>query len=214
MKTLDINQIAEINQLLINKYEFDEEFRQELLDHLACEIEEKMNETNCSFQEAFQLVRSKWKPRLSTSLFGKGIPKFIVKSLVKNELKSIFYALLFLGLIFLFVQFNLRFPLNEIGFYCMIFGGTLFFIGMLTIRVTSKMNSPKTLFYKIILVWFLLLTCICTVLLNFNINNKEWAFFPNNSLVIISLLINCLAVFYYVKVIKESRNISVKKQSF
>lgn len=104
MKQLATEQLKEIEAILIQKYELTyADVREEVLDHIACEIETIMDEGNASFVEAFRLVLSKWHRDLKPSSFVgfKRVPSFIAKRLIRSDLR--FQSLAILGLLLLFI---------------------------------------------------------------------------------------------------------------
>lgn len=123
-------QIQTIDERLLQKYELKyEEFRLELLDHIACDIEELMEQGE-PYEEATILVFRKWNVKLlsNTKGFYKGIPHFILDQIKatyrKTEIKLLGFALLF-GLILIisekYLVFDLRlvlyslFAINAVG---------------------------------------------------------------------------------------------------
>lgn len=110
-------QIQTIDERLRQKYELKyEEFRLELLDHIACDIEELMEQGE-PYEEATILVFRKWNVKLlsNTKGFYKGIPHFILDQIKatyrKIEIKLSGFALLF-GLILIVSEKYLVFDLQ------------------------------------------------------------------------------------------------------
>ncbi|MCS4239259.1 hypothetical protein M2306_003055 [Myroides gitamensis] len=110
-------QIQTIDERLRQKYELKyEEFRSELLDHIACDIEELMEQGE-PYEEATILVFRKWNVKLlsNTKGFYKGIPHFILDQInatyKKTEIKLLGFALLF-GLILIVSEKYLVFDLQ------------------------------------------------------------------------------------------------------
>ncbi|MGQ8868622.1 hypothetical protein [Myroides sp. TSA_177.3] len=110
-------QIQTIDERLRQKYELTyEEFRLELLDHIACDIEELMEQGE-PYEEATILVFRKWNVKLlsNTKGFYKGIPHFILDQINatyrKIEIKLSGFALLF-GLILIVSEKYLVFDLQ------------------------------------------------------------------------------------------------------
>ncbi|MBB1139462.1 hypothetical protein [Myroides sp. WP-1] len=100
MITLTQEQLQPIQERLLNKYDLKyDEIREELLDHIACEIEDLMNQGE-SYEEATILVFRKWNVRLISNEKGwyKGIPHFVLNQIgteyKKVEIISIFVAML------------------------------------------------------------------------------------------------------------------------
>lgn len=101
MHKLTLEQIQDIEKRLLIKYDLKyEAMRNELLDHIACEIEEKMNQ-GVSYSVAFKLILSKWHKNLQPSSFNgyQKIPRFIAKRLIQTDLR--FQVVIILGLMVL-----------------------------------------------------------------------------------------------------------------
>jgi hypothetical protein len=67
---LTTEQIECINQILIAKGLNFDDLKVEVLDHIATEIEEKMQNANCAFDVAFKEVLEKWEPEFKPSFSG------------------------------------------------------------------------------------------------------------------------------------------------
>lgn len=83
MKTLSVDQVSLIEERLLFKYKIKyEDFRNEIVDHIACEIEEEMNK-GMSFGDAYEKIRINWNPKLISADKGlfKGIPQLITNQL-------------------------------------------------------------------------------------------------------------------------------------
>lgn len=100
IKKITLEQVQSIEEQLLNKYELQQdEIRYEILDHIACEIEELMHQGE-TYDEAMTLVFRTWNVRLIANEKGifKGIPHFILNQLnreyKKVELKSLLIAAL------------------------------------------------------------------------------------------------------------------------
>ncbi|WP_060874425.1 hypothetical protein [Myroides odoratus] len=116
-------QIKSIEERLLQKYELKyEEFRAELLDHIACDVEELMEEGE-PYEEAIILVFRKWNVKLlsNTKGFYKGIPHFILDQLKatyrKIEIKLLGFALLFSLILIVskkYLAFDLRLVLYSL----------------------------------------------------------------------------------------------------
>lgn len=90
-------QLKEIENLLIDQYgiEFDE-IRQEIVDHIACEIEDQLKQGK-NYNHARKYVLGKWHFELKPVVGEKGIPTCIVKELYRKDgLIYVVFALLFL----------------------------------------------------------------------------------------------------------------------
>lgn len=216
MRALSSNEVETIDLFFLSQYELDENFKEELLDHLSCEIEKKMNETNCSFQEAFTITRSKWRIRLKMTTLGKGIPNFMVKYLVNTEFKKQFpIVLLFIVLIYTLLFYVEEDAMQIISFYSLIISGAICFLGLVVNRWITDITNIKINFYKIILVGVLLVNLVNTSLLMFmlKINNEDWIFFSQKIVITIAVIINYLSMYYGFKIAQETRHNYLKKTS-
>ncbi|MDM1374804.1 hypothetical protein HX071_11945 [Myroides marinus] len=110
MKTLSTNQIQHIEEFLISQYNIKyQDTRDEVLDHLACEIEELMNE-GAYFQEAFKITFSKWHSQLKPSLWAiNKTPKLVVNLLAKKDTKS----LIVLFILSILTAFIINYTIND-----------------------------------------------------------------------------------------------------
>lgn len=89
MKTLTSLQIKEIENLLTTKYHIKyQDTRDEILDHIACEIEDLINE-GLEYENALDNTLHKWHNKLLHNYFGayKGLPYFISDKLSKDYFK-------------------------------------------------------------------------------------------------------------------------------
>ncbi|MCC9044558.1 hypothetical protein LNQ81_17965 [Myroides sp. M-43] len=87
MATLTIDQIKEIEEFLITQYNIKyQDTREEVLDHIACEIEELMNE-GYEYRDAFEQTFINWKVLLKTDPFHlyKNTPYFISKNWIEKD---------------------------------------------------------------------------------------------------------------------------------
>ncbi|WP_158962036.1 hypothetical protein [Myroides fluvii] len=130
MNILTKEQLQSIQERLLYKYDLKyDELRNELLDHMACEIEEMMHQGE-TYDEATILVFRKWNVRLIANQKGiyKGIPHFIVNQLNsayrKIEIIS-FVAAIVLGLLLL------------IGTYYFTFNSVVLLGSLFTIHVVG-----------------------------------------------------------------------------
>ena len=99
MTTLSTDQIKQIEEFLITQYNIKyQDTRDEVLDHIACEIEELMSE-GAYFHEASKITIAKWHSQLKPSnwVINK-TPRFIVSPLIIKDMQSI--GLLFVLAIF------------------------------------------------------------------------------------------------------------------
>ncbi|MCC9044555.1 hypothetical protein LNQ81_17950 [Myroides sp. M-43] len=87
MKTLTTDQINQIEEFLTSQYNIKyQDSRDEVLDHIACEVEELMNE-GAYFSEAFKLTIAKWHSQLKPSLLMKKTPRLVVNTFIRQDVK-------------------------------------------------------------------------------------------------------------------------------
>lgn len=135
MNRLTSDQIQAIQERLHLKYELKyEEIRDELVDHIACEIEEMMH-VGETYEEAFTLVFRKWNVRLIADKKGAymGIPHFIVYQLNKEYSKAGIKS----GVLTVFFTFLLFLSTSYFDLNSLLLLNILFFvsaIGMLIIQ--------------------------------------------------------------------------------
>ncbi|MDM1396874.1 hypothetical protein HX049_06770 [Myroides odoratimimus] len=169
MTTLSTDQIKQIEKFLITQYNIKyQDTRDEVLDHIACEIEELMSEGD-EYREAYNIVFNKWHSKLLLEYFGiyKGIPKFIAQPVAKLTTQSnwITYLLTF----FVSVGFTVFFSIQEIN-------AMTAFVSILTITVavatislykTRKLKGYYLDIYKRLLVIEISLSVFLFVLMAF-----------------------------------------------
>lgn len=97
MKHLTTQQLQTIERFLMEHYNLHhEDFRMEILDHIACEIEVCIQE-GVSYQEASKFVLGKWHFELKPVLGKTGVPTCVVKQMyAKDWMVYLGFALLFL----------------------------------------------------------------------------------------------------------------------
>lgn len=106
MKKLTTDQISELNQLLITKYQLVYiDVRMEILDHIATDIESILDTTD--YNQAKQQTLLKWdKQLLNKNLYKKGVPTEYLKKWRKEQFFRCLKALLISSLILtLFLSF-------------------------------------------------------------------------------------------------------------
>lgn len=112
---LTTEQIECINQTLIEKGVKFDDIKLEVLDHIATEIEERMNNEEISFENVCKIVFEKWKSALEISsnyawlgAFFKA-PRFVVDKLIaysRREALNMFLSALILGFLLAFIVSN------------------------------------------------------------------------------------------------------------
>lgn len=136
MNRITSDQIQAIQERLHLKYELKyEEIRDELVDHIACEIEEMMH-VGETYEEAFTQAFRKWNVRLIADKKGvyQGIPHFIVNQLNKEyrkvEIKSGVLTVVFTLLLFLSTYY---FDLNNL-----LWLNILFFVSAIGVLIIQR----------------------------------------------------------------------------
>ncbi|MCC9044556.1 hypothetical protein LNQ81_17955 [Myroides sp. M-43] len=105
MKTLTINQIKQIEEFLTSQYNIKyQDTRDEVLDHIACEIEELINE-GAEYDTAFKNTFNKWHNDLTPHMFIRyhNVPSYLGRQWVKRDVLSIILAMIIgIGLPYIF----------------------------------------------------------------------------------------------------------------
>ncbi len=86
MTTLSTDQIKHIEEILITQYNIKyQDTRDEVLDHISCEIEELMNE-GYEYEDTFKQTFINWKDLLKTDPFHfyKNTPTLSLKTGLKK----------------------------------------------------------------------------------------------------------------------------------
>jgi hypothetical protein len=81
---LTVEQISTINETLVLNGLVYDDVKMELLDHIASEIEQAMDDKKLQFEDALQTAFSNWEGQLHTSTSfwisgGKSVPKIIIQ---------------------------------------------------------------------------------------------------------------------------------------
>lgn len=108
--TLDKEQVELINSFLVKNEVVFDDIRYEIIDHIACDVEENYAET--PFSEAIKEVLKKWESQIqmSNSLWVISWSNF--PRIITNKLKQLFVPQVFMFLLILFISqiINLKFP--------------------------------------------------------------------------------------------------------
>ncbi|MDR0228250.1 MAG: hypothetical protein LBI72_04210 [Flavobacteriaceae bacterium] len=211
MKTLNKEQLTHLDNFLLMHYQLKyDEVREEVVDHIACEIEEKMC-VGASYEEAFKVTLSKWNGTLRSSTMGiySGIPNFIAKQMMRSDLKhqvvsivsicAVLFVNDFLQVIndALIVKLSLTLSVvTTIGVR-----GTLFYL--------KNEDSLRMTFYKTQLSGVFLCSLIVSTVALFNNNylTESINVFPNIVLAFMALAVGMFAVDFVNKLWKEHRRI-------
>ena len=136
MNTITQEQIKQIEDRLFTKYDLKyDHFRDELVDHLACEVEERMDKGE-NFEEAFTLVFRKWNVRLIADKKGryKNIPHFMLHQLNAEFKKvEILSFVLAMGL-----SLALLAGAYYVNFNSLLLLGSLFAVNILSVWVIHR----------------------------------------------------------------------------
>ncbi|MDR2222788.1 MAG: hypothetical protein LBE34_08595 [Flavobacteriaceae bacterium] len=211
MKTLNKEQLIHLDTFLLSHYQLKyDEVREEVVDHIACEIEEKIA-IGASYEEAFKVTLSKWNGTLRSSTMGiySGIPNFIAKQMMWSDLKNQVRGILLIGVLlwtndFLQVVNDLLIAkLSLILSIVTVIGiwGTLFYL--------KKEDSLRMTFYKTQLSGVFLCSLIISTVALFNTNYLTESFnvFPNTVLAFITLMTGMFATDFIRKLWKEHKRI-------
>ncbi len=139
MTKLTVEQIQQIEERLYGKYNLKyDEIRNEILDHIACEIEELIQEGE-TFEDASILTFRKWNAKLISEKKGvyRGIPQFIVKQLDK-EYKKVEFQSMLLSLVFCISWIVITYNLSINAILLMAFLLSINAVGVLVIHRKSK----------------------------------------------------------------------------
>lgn len=213
MKTLSREQLTHLDNFLLMHYQLKyDEVREEVVDHIACEIEEKMC-VGASYEEAFKVTLSKWNGTLRSSTMGiySGIPNFIAKQMMWSDLKNQAGGLILICGVLLandFLQVINQLLIAKLSLILSI-------VTVIAIRATlfylKKEDSLRMTFYKTQLSGVFLCSLIISTVALFNTNylTESINVFPNIVLVFMTLVVGMFAVDFIRKLWKEHRRIHV-----
>lgn len=109
-QTLTTEQVQFIENALIEKCDFKDfnDVRLEIVDHLASDIEEDMNNNNSDFKTAFIKILNKWNPLIlpKTVSFYSNVPYMVCK-LWKSLDSKFYYGSFVLSILLTFVFYKL-----------------------------------------------------------------------------------------------------------
>lgn len=212
MKKLTTNQILEIETLLIQRYDLSfQAFRDEVVDHIACEIEEYL-EQGVDYIQAKQHVLRKWHFELKPVVGQQGIPTCIVKQLYrKDTVFYLFFAFLFLTswLLGSFQVMELT-PSPWISLGCILLG---FFIPVVVQKRFFKQKNYEMKFYMHALGSVMLVNIISltVAMLHLRKDVVEDALLSTYHLLVVAVHLLILNVFFASQVMQQYRD--VKTQS-
>ncbi|MEC4113542.1 hypothetical protein [Myroides pelagicus] len=117
MKTLSTNQVKQIEDFLITQYNIKyQDTRDEVIDHIACEIEELMT-SGYEYRTAFQVTFDKWNKHLRPHSWIRynDIPTYLARQWFKRDIMSVLLAMTIgLGFPYLFKDLIEKYSLANI----------------------------------------------------------------------------------------------------
>lgn len=207
MSKLNTYQVLLIEDRLFTKYKIKyADFRNEIIDHMACEIEHEMDEGE-SFEDAYVKIRVNWNAKLISANKGflKGIPQLVVAQL-ESEFKKVELKFRLIGIALAFSlagslsYMDLNLPLLY-GLIPCLMGASI----LLTYQHVKEINDYRFDYFKgkaffmlsqsIIIVLFLLL-------IYWLLDDYEGLTVYFEGIVLYSFLMNCYLLFkfrYYSK---------------
>jgi hypothetical protein len=211
---LTTEQIAKINQTLIEKGLIYEDIKLELIDHIASEIEAEMEEKEISFETAFKKAFENWKEQLrpSSSFWlrgNKSIPK-IISYKCNQMIKRVFLMSITMGLVTAFLvtlifkkiaNEEVLFLLNSILKVISISGIMLFIYCKYRLWQSKRKSSYSYLFSQNGFGQIFNLIFIATGCFKFNGNTTFFNFHFMNTFFPITLLF--ISAFYLTLVFKH-----------
>ncbi|SHL45234.1 hypothetical protein [Myroides odoratimimus] len=207
MTTLSTNQIKQIEDTLISKYNIKyQDTRDEVLDHIACEIEELMNEGD-EYEEAMELVFNKWHSKLLLEHFGvyKGIPKFISRPIVKlvTQPNWTVYLLTFFVSIGLTVFFSIQ-KISAITAFVSILTITIT-VATISLYNTKRLKGYYLDIYKRLLVMEISVSVLLFVLMTFLDNLLQLNYSSIDSVVMYHFTITWYHIYLFRNLIKKGQ---------
>lgn len=184
---LSAEQIKNIDNILEERGVVYVDYKFEILDHIATEVEELMEKSNDNFENTFEKILEKWNPKFkksATSLFGYfwEMPEILYQKAKKLYWKKMIFlvllSLVFFPIIILVKDYIPHFS-DGIGYF--IFTILIFqFIGYIQIRI-SRQKTTFGFLYKQQFFAFLFLHIIALSILNTNekiVKESSWDVFP------------------------------------
>lgn len=212
MKKLTTKQILEIETRLIQQYDLNfQAFRDEVVDHIACEIEEYL-EQGVEYTQGKQHVLGKWHFELKPVLGKQGIPTCIVKQLYRKD--AVFYLVFFL--LFLMSWLLGSLPVMEftptpwVSFGCILLG---FLISVVVQKRFFRQKSYEMKFYMHVLGSVMLVNIISLTVAMFHLRKDiaQDVLLTPYHLFVVAVHLLILNVFFASQVMQQYRK--VKTQS-
>ena len=206
MRKLTTDQICELNDFLLKRYDLKfDAFRDEVVDHIACEIEEYV-EKGIAYQEAFNHIVKKWHFELKPAMGKVGVPTILVKQIYKKE--RLLYLCFFLVFALSWVIGSYKWmdftPNVWISFSCVL---VAFSISILFQKRFFEQKNYEMVFYMHALGKVMLLNIITLTLamLNLRQDAEISIFLSSYHLFVIALHVLILNVFLASKVYQSSK---------
>ncbi len=213
MKTLSTNQIKQIEDTLISKYNIKyQDTRDEVLDHIACEIEELMNE-GAYFHEASKITIAKWHSQLKPSnwVINK-TPRFIVNSLIVKDMQSI--GLLFVLAVFttFIFHFFIKDQLFILGLALAITAFPMLVMGYLKYKKNRYANFKLDYYTEHIkgVAWFSLFVLDGMVALYYSFTSTFSIVYLNLTFLLLAIFLSSIAMYLTLKHNQEYNSVSSK----
>lgn len=213
MKKLTTNQINQIEDTLISQYNIKyQDTRDEVLDHIACEVEELMNE-GAYFSEAFKITIAKWHSQLKPSnwVINK-TPRFIVSRLIVKDLQSI--GLLFVLAVFTtsIIHVFIKDQLFILGLALAITAFPMLVMGYLKYKKNRYANFKLDYYAEHIkgVAWFSLFVLDGMVALYYSFTSTFSIVYLNLIFLLLAIFLSSIAMYLTLKHNQEYNSVSSK----
>ncbi|MDM1093896.1 hypothetical protein ACPDHQ_09155 [Myroides odoratimimus] len=213
MTTLSTDQIEEIEEFLITQYNIKyQDTREEVLDHIACEIEELMSE-GAYFHEASKITIAKWHSQLKPSnwVINK-TPRFIVNSLIVKDMQSI--GLLFVLAVFttFIFHFFIKDQLFILGLALAITAFPMLVMGYLKYKKNRYANFKLDYYTEHIkgVAWFSLFVLDGMVALYYSFTSTFSIVYLNLTFLLLAIFLSSIAMYLTLKHNQEYNSVSSK----
>ncbi|ALU27572.1 hypothetical protein HX045_08015 [Myroides odoratimimus] len=213
MTTLITDQIKHIEETLITQYNIKyQDTRDEVLDHIACEIEELMNE-GAYFHEASKITIAKWNSQLKPSnwVINK-TPRFIVSPLIVKDMQSI--GLLFVLAVFTtsIIHVFIKDQLFILGLALAITAFPMLVMGYLKYKKNRYANFKQDYYTEHIkgVAWFSLFVLDGMVALYYSFTSTFSIVYLNLIFLLLAIFLSSIAMYLTLKHNQEYNSVSSK----
>ncbi|MEK6493842.1 hypothetical protein [Myroides odoratimimus] len=213
MTTLSTDQIKQIEDTLISKYNIKyQDTREEVLDHIACEIEELMDE-GAYFHEASKITIAKWHSQLKPSnwVINK-TPRFIVSPLIVKDMQSI--GLLFVLAIFTtsIIHVFIKDQLFILGLALAITGFPMLVMGYLKYKKNRYANFKLDYYteYTKGVAWFSVFVLDGMVSLYYSFTSTFSIVYLNLTFLLLAIFLSSIAIYLTSEYSQEYNSVSSK----